>query len=118
MRHETYWKYSITTLCSKLCRITVLGNFEYILYRAKLASYEKDRLGFDTQDLEEILLVIEDQRLKEIKSELADLNTAGFEREAGSIKAKLRDVSLLSQTEKEFKNLKKKLKKGKVGKKY
>ena len=59
--HETIFL-QFVKFSSKVCRIKLLGNFEYILYRAKLAAYEKERLRIETDNLENILLSIEDQR--------------------------------------------------------
>jgi hypothetical protein len=50
------------------------------------------------------------QRLKKIQSELIGLRTKGFDKEKREIKSKLKDVSALPKTEKEFRKLKGKLK--------
>jgi penicillin-binding protein 1A len=59
--HETYYL-SVTKNISKIFRIKLISNFEYILYRAKLSVNEKNRLKYRTENIEKILLNIEDKR--------------------------------------------------------
>lgn len=46
---------------SKIIRIKLLPNFEYIIYRAKLSYIELDRLNVNYKNLEKILVDIEDK---------------------------------------------------------
>jgi penicillin-binding protein 1A len=59
--HETYYLVVIKNI-SKILRIKLISNFEYILYRAKLSVNEKNRLKYRTGNIEKILLNIEDKR--------------------------------------------------------
>lgn len=59
--HESIYL-SIIKGLSGLLRIKLVHNFEYVLYRAKLSVHEKQRLKFDTKNLEEVLILIEDKR--------------------------------------------------------
>lgn len=59
--HETFYLSAIKLL-AKLLGINLIKNFEYTLYRAKLAVQEKKRLRFDTECVEKILIEIEDNR--------------------------------------------------------
>jgi penicillin-binding protein 1A len=59
--HETYYLVVIKNI-SKIFRIKLISNFEYILYRAKLSVNEKNRLKYRTGNIEKILLNIEDKR--------------------------------------------------------
>lgn len=58
-RHETIYLNFVKTICSVL-RIKLVDNFEYTLYRAKLAYIELDRLKIDYKALKDILVDIED----------------------------------------------------------
>lgn len=60
-RHETFYLNFVKFLCS-IFRIKLLDNFEYILYRAKLAYIELDRLKIDYSKLKEVLVKIEENR--------------------------------------------------------
>lgn len=60
-RHETNWL-NIKKIISKyILGINVVSNFEYILYRAKLAYIELDRLGIDYTNIKNTLIEIEDK---------------------------------------------------------
>ena len=59
--HETLGLFFIN-IVSKILRIKLINNFEYVLYRAKLSMYEKNRLQYNTQIAEQILIEIEDTR--------------------------------------------------------
>ena len=43
-------------------RLRVVKNFEYVLYRAKLATFEASRVGIDLSDFEETLVFLEDRK--------------------------------------------------------
>lgn len=60
-RHETTFLNFSKTIC-KVLRIDLLDNFEYILYRAKLAYLELDRLKLNYSELNVILIQIEEGR--------------------------------------------------------
>lgn len=59
--HESFYLSFVKTI-SKLFRIKLIKDFEYVLYRAKLSVYEKDRLKYKTHNLEKILIEVEDAR--------------------------------------------------------
>lgn len=59
--HETFGLL-IIDIVSKILRIKLINNFEYVLYRAKLSVYEKNRLKYNTKIIEQILVEIEDKR--------------------------------------------------------
>lgn len=59
--HETFYL-SLVKWTSRVLKIKLLENFEYILYRTKLAVYEKNRLKYNTEILSKILIEIEDSR--------------------------------------------------------
>lgn len=59
--HETFYL-SVIKNISKLMRIKLISDFEYILYRTKLSVNEKNRLKYQTENIEKILLIIEDKR--------------------------------------------------------
>ena len=59
-RHETNYL-NIVRSISYLLRIELLDNFEYVLYRAKLAYLELDRLNVEYQVMFNLLVDIEDQ---------------------------------------------------------
>jgi penicillin-binding protein 1A len=59
--HETFYLIILKNI-SKLFRIKLISNFEYILYRTKLSVHELNRLKYKTVNLEKILLIIEDKR--------------------------------------------------------
>jgi penicillin-binding protein 1A len=58
-RHETLYLHFCRIICSVL-RIKLLNQFEYIIYRAKLAVNEMNRLKFKTDNLKSLLIAIED----------------------------------------------------------
>jgi len=64
--HETFYL-SIVKVFSGILGITLIRDFEYTLYRAKLAVQEKNRLNFDTGHLEKVLIEIEDKRFRNHK---------------------------------------------------
>ncbi|PVZ04300.1 biosynthetic peptidoglycan transglycosylase [Porphyromonas loveana] len=59
--HETFGLLFIK-IVSKILRIKLIKNFEYVLYRAKLSTHEKNRLQYDTLIVEQTLIEIEDVR--------------------------------------------------------
>ncbi|NQU52706.1 MAG: transglycosylase domain-containing protein, partial [Bacteroidetes bacterium] len=59
--HETFFL-SIIKLISKFFGIKLIKDFEYVLYRTKLSTSEKNRLKYNTTKIEEILINIEDSR--------------------------------------------------------
>ena len=59
--HETIYLSFVKGL-AKILGIKLVNNFEYVLYRAKLSVFEKQRLKFETRNLEEVLIQIEDKR--------------------------------------------------------
>lgn len=59
--HETFYLSVVKTL-AKILRIKLIDQFEYILYRAKLAVYENNRLRYNTKTVEKLLVEIEDAR--------------------------------------------------------
>ncbi|HDX8591369.1 biosynthetic peptidoglycan transglycosylase [Aeromonas dhakensis] len=48
-------------LIAKTINIKLMDNFEYIIYRAKLACYENERLNISTKNLKRFLVFIEDK---------------------------------------------------------
>lgn len=64
--HESFYL-SVVKSISKLLRIKLIKDFEYVLYRAKLSVNEKHRLKYQTQNIENILIEIEDSRFKKHK---------------------------------------------------
>ena len=59
--HESFYLLTVKNI-SKLLRIKLIKDFEYVLYRSKLSVNEKDRLKYKTHNLEQILIKIEDSR--------------------------------------------------------
>ena len=59
--HETLYL-TVVKFISSLLGLKLIKDFEYILYRAKLSVHEKQRLKYDTGDLEKVLIEIEDKR--------------------------------------------------------
>lgn len=59
--HETFYLNSIKII-SKILRINLVSDFEYIIYRMKLSVYEKRRLKYNTDNIGKILQKIEDNR--------------------------------------------------------
>lgn len=59
--HETFGLFIIKNI-SKILNIKLIKNFEYVLYRVKLAVYEKNRLQYDTSTIEQVLIDVEDSR--------------------------------------------------------
>jgi penicillin-binding protein 1A len=59
--HETFYLSFVKTL-AKILRIKLIDQFEYVLYRAKLSVYEKNRLQYNTKIIEKLLVEIEDAR--------------------------------------------------------
>jgi len=59
-QHETTYLNFVKTLCS-IFRLKLIGNFEYIIYRAKLSYLELDRLKVNFENLKKILIDIEDK---------------------------------------------------------
>lgn len=64
--YETFDLIIIRTI-SKILRIKLIDNFEYVLYRSKLSVHEKNRLKYDTKIVEKVLIKIEDIRFFEHK---------------------------------------------------
>jgi len=62
--HESFYLTVVKNL-SKILRIKLIKDFEYVLYRAKLSVNEKDRLKYNTSNVEKILIEIEDSRFFE-----------------------------------------------------
>ncbi|TCL13430.1 penicillin-binding protein 1A [Roseivirga ehrenbergii] len=62
--HETFYL-SVIKSISRVLRINVTKDFEYILYRAKLSVNEKNRLKYETTNIEKVLIEIEDSRFYE-----------------------------------------------------
>lgn len=58
--HETYLL-SFTKILSKLIRVKLASNFEYIIYRSRLSKFEIERLKIDTSEIKRILVTIEDK---------------------------------------------------------
>lgn len=59
--HETMFLVFVKSL-AYIFQIKLLPNFENIIYRGQLAVYEKNRLKYETKNLEKILVNIEDIR--------------------------------------------------------
>ena len=59
--HETFYLSCIKVL-AKIFRIKLIPQFEYVLYRAKLSVFEKNRLKYKTNTVEQILIEVEDSR--------------------------------------------------------
>ncbi len=59
-KHETNYLNIVKLMC-KVFRLKLLENFEYILYRAKLAYIELDRLQINYEPLKKHLIEIEDR---------------------------------------------------------
>ncbi|HYQ55984.1 MAG TPA: biosynthetic peptidoglycan transglycosylase [Draconibacterium sp.] len=59
--HESFYLLTVKNI-SKLLRIKLIKDFEYVLYRSKLSVNEKDRLKYKTRNVEQILIEIEDSR--------------------------------------------------------
>lgn len=64
--HESFYL-TIVKNISKLLKITLVKDFEYVLYRAKLSVNEKLRLKYKTDNIEKILIEIEDSRFNKHK---------------------------------------------------
>ena len=62
--HESFFLI-ITKNISSILRIRLVKDFEYVLYRAKLSVHEKQRLKYNTTNVERILIEIEDSRFYE-----------------------------------------------------
>ena len=59
--HESFYLSFVKTL-AKILSIRLVEQFEYVLYRAKLSVYETNRLKYDTNIVEKLLVEIEDSR--------------------------------------------------------
>ncbi len=59
--HESFYLLTVKNI-SKLLRIKLIKDFEYVLYRSKLSVNEKYRLKYKTHNVEQILIEIEDSR--------------------------------------------------------
>jgi penicillin-binding protein 1A len=59
--HESFYL-TIVKNISKILRIKLIEDFEYVLYRAKLSVNENNRLKYETANLKNILIDIEDSR--------------------------------------------------------
>jgi penicillin-binding protein 1A len=59
--HETFFLLFVKLL-SKIFRIKLVNQIEYVLYRAKLSVHERVRVKYDTNCIEKILVEIEDSR--------------------------------------------------------
>ncbi len=59
--HETPYLILVKFI-SNLIGLKLMNNFEYILFRTKLAAHEKNRLQYDTRNVAKILIRIEDSR--------------------------------------------------------
>lgn len=59
--HETWMKVLAVNVASFL-RVRLVKNFEYVLYRAQLATLEARRVGLDLSAFYEILMFLEDRR--------------------------------------------------------
>lgn len=59
--HESFYLLMVKNF-SKLLRIKLIKDFEYVLYRAKLSVNEKIRLNYDTENISRVLVEIEDSR--------------------------------------------------------
>jgi penicillin-binding protein 1A len=56
--------YIFTKNISKMINLKLVNNFEYIIYRAKLAKYETNRQKIDLSNLKKLLIFIEDKEFK------------------------------------------------------
>jgi penicillin-binding protein 1A len=72
--HESFYL-SVVKQISKILRIKLIKDFEYVLYRAKLSVHEKYRLKYKTHNVEKILIEIEDSRF--IKHNGVDFRAIG-----------------------------------------
>lgn len=54
----------VATFTAKLLRVKVVDNFEQVIYRANLATYELSRMGVDTRHLKAFAIHIEDKEFK------------------------------------------------------
>ncbi len=59
--HESFYLLTVKNI-SKLLGIKLIKDFEYVLYRSKLSVNEKDRLKYETHNIERVLIEIEDSR--------------------------------------------------------
>lgn len=59
--HETFLLLMANNI-AKALRVRFVPSVEYAMYRAKLAAVELERLGFDTHNLRDLLVRIEDKR--------------------------------------------------------
>ncbi len=50
-----------TRILARLVRLRLVTNFEYVIYRARLAGYELHRVGIDLEKLKKTLVFIEDR---------------------------------------------------------
>lgn len=57
--------YLFTKNISKLLNLKLINNFEYIIYRAKLAKYETSRQKINLKNMKKILVFIEDKEFHE-----------------------------------------------------
>jgi penicillin-binding protein 1A len=57
--------YIFTKNLSKIIYLKLVNNFEYIIYRAKLAKHETNRQKIDLCNLKKLLIFIEDKEFKE-----------------------------------------------------
>ena len=62
--HETIGL-GLIKFISSILKLQLVENFEYIIYRARLAFYELQRLEIQLSNVKEILIKIEDQRFRE-----------------------------------------------------
>ena len=58
--HENF-NLSIAKLISKTLSLELVDNFEYIIYRARLAKYEIQRLNIELSEVKRVLIAVEDQ---------------------------------------------------------
>ena len=58
--HENV-RLSFAKVVAAILRLRLVPDFEYVIYRAKLATYETSRLGVETEELQKILVFIEDK---------------------------------------------------------
>lgn len=56
--------YIFTKNISKIINLNLVNNFEYVIYRAKLARYETNRQNINLNNLKTILIFIEDKEFK------------------------------------------------------
>jgi len=59
--HETVYLLLIKNFAS-IINLKLIKNFEYVLYRAKLATYELERLKIDISNVKKILIIVEDRK--------------------------------------------------------